>query len=121
MIPLTIVSECITEHIRARSERSEGYGTVLIGLLILFTAQLLSEGLIFHFSGHLLLPFIFISGKFPQPYLNPWGNKDRQWQIIPPFAFFPPFFEEIEVALFLTGVLQSLWKKMSEDKPHWQI
>lgn len=71
MIPLTIVSECITEHIRARSERTEGYSTVLIGLLILFTAQLLSEGLISHFSGHFLLPFIFISGNFLWRYLTP--------------------------------------------------
>lgn len=70
MIPLTTVSECITEHIRARSECSEGYNAVLIGLLILFTAQLLPD-LIFHFSGQLLLLFIFISGKLLQRYLTP--------------------------------------------------
>lgn len=71
MIPLTTVSECITEHIRARSECNEGYNAVLIGLLILFTAQLLPVShLSFLWSASSAFHLYFWK-NFPQRYLTP--------------------------------------------------
>ena len=87
MIPLTTVSERITEHIRAGSECGKGYSAVLIRLLILSTAQLLCQsGSSFIFSGHLLPSLRLIPGNFfcSAHSWRQWGNKEGKrlrWHI----------------------------------------